>query len=209
MISKALLTVVIACLAVGGASGAAVSSIIEGSQTIEGPQTIDLPDGSLIIPGDGGDPYYFFENGSVISNQVFKVPADNYENVVIVWPENYVPSSDNYDITIVWPSDNYVPSSDNFAIVWPSDNYAIMPTDDNFMYVCPIRPVYICFQDPEDMEWQEYPNWTWIEGWPERISVGWPEEGPYEYNIRTMCKITVSGRTECWKVFTLELPSTA
>lgn len=81
--------VVLVSLTVGGLSGAVLSSAF-----IEGPKTIDIPEGTLIVPADG-EPYYYFENGIVIANQVFEVLVDNLENFIIT---NYVPKSDNYVI---------------------------------------------------------------------------------------------------------------
>lgn len=174
-------TIAMVCLIVGGVSGAVVSDVM-----IEGPNEIDIPEGTLIVL-ENGDPYYYFENGPVITNRVFEIPIDNRENFVVVWPENYVPSSDN------------------FVIVFRGwqDNYVIVPSDNTFN-VYPIPKVSIAIWFPEDVEWkvveksENYPGWFEIEGRPEYISVEWPEEY-YEYDIRLRYDLCL----ENWLVFSL------
>lgn len=146
--SATLFAVVLSvCFAAGGVSGVVVAVMMES------PETIDIPEGTLIVP-ENGEPYYYFENGIVITNQVFEVPIDNSENFIVVWPENYVPRSDNFviifagwdicapTIAIVW-SDNYaVKPGDNITIVW-ADNY--VPFSDNFVIVWgePCENIYV------------------------------------------------------------------
>lgn len=168
-----LAAVVLVSLTVGGVSGAVLSSVM-----IEGPETIKIPEGTLIVP-ENGEPYYYFENGIVITNQVFEVPIGNRENFIVVWPENYVPSSDN------------------FVIVW-QDNYVIVPSENTFN-VYPIPNVSIAIWFPEDVEWkvveksENYPGWLEIEGRPEYISVEWPERY-YDYSIQQVICLCLGNR---------------
>lgn len=78
--SATLFAVILSVCFVAGFSAGAVAVVIEG------PETIKIPEGTLIVP-ENGEPYYYFENGIVITN------------LTVLLPENYGISGDNLVIT--------------------------------------------------------------------------------------------------------------
>jgi len=102
-------------------------------------------------------------------------------NLTLLLPENYGISSDNLVITIP----DYVPVSGIYT-VWVHG------------------PISITIWNQGNLEWTEGYNWLNIEGWPDMITVDWPE-GHYDYSIEQMPKVLIVG-SENWEnrlVFTL------